>query len=58
MDKCAQSDFQLPSELWSHLEFGQYFYEPFVFFAVLRSLVRCCLRSLVDFLGALDDSQL
>ena len=27
-------------------------------FAVLRSLVKCCLRSLVDFLGALDDSQL
>ena len=29
-----------------------------LFFTVLRSLVRCCLRSLVDFLGALDDSQL
>ena len=29
-----------------------------LFFAVLRSLVKCCLRSLVDFLGALDDSQL
>ena len=57
MEKCAQQNFQLLSELWSHLESGQYFSEPF-FFAVLRSLVKCCLRSLVDFLGALDDSQL
>ena len=29
-----------------------------LFYTVLRSLVRCCLRSVVDFLGALDDSQL
>ena len=31
MEKCAQSNLQLPPELWSHLESGQYFYEPFVF---------------------------
>ena len=47
-------EFSVASELWFHLESGQYLSEPFVFF----SLVRCCLRSVVDFLGALDDSQL
>ena len=33
MEKCAQSNFQLLSELWSHLESGQYFSEPFVFYS-------------------------
>ena len=46
--ECAQTNLQLLSEVWSHLESEQYFSEPF-FFAVLRSLVKCCLRSLVDF---------
>ena len=51
-------DFSVASELWFHLESGQYFSEPLGLSQVLRSLFRCCLRSVVDFLGALDDSQL
>ena len=30
MEKCAQTNFQLLSSWWSHLESGQYFSEPFV----------------------------
>ena len=49
MEKCAQTNFQLLSELVVALGIWTVFLRNLCFFAVLRSLVKCCLRSLVDF---------
>ena len=42
---------------WSHLKTNITF-TSLLYLAARYSLLRCCLRSWVDFLGALDDSQL
>ena len=57
MEKCAQSIFQLPSELGRTWNLDSISTSPLCF-AVLRSRVRCRLRSLADFSGVFDDSQL
>ena len=56
MEKCAQTNFQLLSSCGFTWNLDSISPSP-LFCALLRSLVKCCLRSLVDFLGALDDSQ-
>ena len=57
MEKCAQTNFQLLSSWWSHLESGQYFSEPFVLCSSAFA-GQVLLEEFGRFFGALDDSQL